>query len=112
MRLNPVLEELGEYPIALIQARARELRDGGFPVVDFSIGDPREPTPPFIRRALQEAVPEVSQYPTVPGLAPLREAVAGYVRRRFGIAVDPETGVALGVADPRSYGAAVTPGRD
>jgi succinyldiaminopimelate transaminase len=93
MRLNPVLEELGEYPIALIQARARELRDAGLPVVDFSIGDPREPTPPFIRRALQEAVPEVSQYPTAAGLAELRAAIAGFVRRRFGVGVDPATQV-------------------
>jgi len=93
MRLNPVLEELGEYPIALIQARARELRDAGLPVVDFSIGDPREPTPPFIRRALQEAVPEVSQYPTAAGLVELRAAIAGFVRRRFGVGVDPATQV-------------------
>lgn len=90
MRLNPVFDELGDYPIATIQMRARERRDAGLPVVDFSIGDPREPTPEFIRAALQDAVPEVSQYPTSGGLAALRAAVAGYVERRFGVVVDPE----------------------
>lgn len=93
MRLNPVLAELGGYPIAVVQARARDLRDAGLPVVDFSIGDPREPTPGFIREALRAAVPEVSQYPTAAGLPELREAVAAYVARRFGTEVDPDTQV-------------------
>lgn len=91
MRLNPVLEALGEYPIAEIQKVARRMRDAGERLIDFSLGDPREPTPEFIRQALRDAVPEVSQYPTVAGLAVLREAVAGYVKRRFGIEVDPAT---------------------
>jgi succinyldiaminopimelate transaminase len=93
MRTNPVLERLGGYPMADLQERARAMRDAGLPVVDFSIGDPREPTPEFIRDAVRRAIPDVSQYPTVPGLAALRSAVAGYVARRFGVGVDPETQV-------------------
>ena len=93
MHLNPVLADLGEYPIATIQMRARERRDAGLPVIDFSIGDPREPTPPFIPEALRRAVSEVSQYPTAAGLSELRGAVAGYVRRRFGTEIDPDTQV-------------------
>lgn len=91
MQLNPALDAMGAYPLAEIQMRARSLRDAGEPLIDFSIGDPREPTPDFIRRALQEAVPEVSQYPTTVGLGHLREAIAGYLQRRLGVAVDPET---------------------
>ena len=91
MRLNPVLEALGEYPIVEIQNIARRIRDAGERLIDFSLGDPREPTPEFIREALRDAVPEVSQYPTVAGLLELREAVAAYVRRRFGVEVDPAT---------------------
>ena len=93
MRLNPVFAELGDYPIATIQARARDRRDAGLPVLDFSIGDPREPTPPFIRKAFKDAVPEVSQYPTSGGLAAFRTAVSDYVERRFGVAIDPDTQV-------------------
>lgn len=89
MKINPVLDQLGHYPIARIQERARAMRAAGEPLVDFSIGDPREPTPPFIREALRRAIPEVSQYPTTRGLPALREAVAGYVARRFGVEVDP-----------------------
>ncbi len=93
MRLNPVFAALGDYPIATIQARARDRRDAGLPVVDFSIGDPREPTPPFITQAFKDAVPEVSQYPTSAGLAAFRSAVSGYVERRFGVEIDPDTQV-------------------
>lgn len=69
------------------------MRDAGIPLTDFSIGDPREPTPQAIRDALLANVPEVSQYPTTRGLSTLREAVAGYVARRFGVDVDPESQV-------------------
>lgn len=90
MRTNPVLAQLGAYPIATVHERARSLREAGTRVIDFSIGDPREPTPPFISAALRAAVPEVSQYPTTSGLRYLREAIAGYVERRFGVTVDPD----------------------
>jgi len=91
MRVNPVLADLGGYPIATIQMRARERRDAGLPLVDFSIGDPREPTPEFIRRAMADAIPTVSQYPTVRGLPEFRQAVARYLERRFGVAIDADT---------------------
>jgi len=93
MDLNPVLRELGNYPIATIQQRALDRAEAGLPLIDFSIGDPREPTPAFIADALRDAVPEVSQYPTAAGTLALREAIASYVHRRFAVTVDPLTQV-------------------
>ncbi len=93
MRLNPVLEQLGSYPIAIVHERARAMRDAGKTVIDFSIGDPREPTPTFIPDALKSAVPEVSQYPTTAGIDDLRAAIATYLGRRFGVTIDPGTQV-------------------
>ncbi len=93
MRVNPVIERLGAAPLTGIQDRMRAMRAEGKRLVDFSIGDPREPTPEFIPEALRRAVPVVSQYPTTRGLSELREAVAGYVARRFGVVVDPDTQV-------------------
>ena len=90
---NPVLAQLGGYPLAVFQDLARAMRAEDEPVYDFSIGDPVEPTPPFIRQALIDAVPVVSQYPTAAGLSELREAVAGWIDRRFGVTVDPDTQV-------------------
>lgn len=88
--LNPLLERLAGY----MQEKANALREtavrSGKPVYDFGIGDPREPTPDFIRKALREAVPEVSQYPSIAGVPALRKAVSGYLSRRFGLTVDPD----------------------
>jgi succinyldiaminopimelate transaminase len=93
MKPNPAVASLGEYPIGRLQEKARQLRAAGEQVYDFSIGDPREPTADFIPAALKAAVPRVSQYPTTAGLAELRSAVAGYVARRFGVTIDPDTQV-------------------
>lgn len=93
MRRNPVLDDLGGNPVTRVQDLARDMRARGLPLVDFSIGDPREPTPPFIVDALRSAVPAVSQYPTTRGTPGLRAAISGYVRRRFGVHVDPATQV-------------------
>jgi succinyldiaminopimelate transaminase len=88
--MNPLLRELGEYPLAGFQDLKAALAADGRPLHDFSIGDPVEPTPGFIREALAEGIPAVSQYPTAAGLRVLREAVAGWVQRRFGVPVDPD----------------------
>jgi succinyldiaminopimelate transaminase len=87
---NPLLRRLGGYPLAAFQDMAREMRSQAQPTHDFSIGDPVEPTPPFIRQALVDGITETSQYPTAAGLSELREAIAGWVQRRFGVAVDPD----------------------
>ena len=90
---NPLLGQLGGYPLAAFQDLAREMRAQPEPVHDFSIGDPVEPTPEFIRQALVDGIPATSQYPTAAGLAALRGAIAGWVGRRFGVEVDPATQV-------------------
>jgi len=88
--LNPLLGKLAGY----LQEQANAQRDAaisrGGPVYDFGIGDPREPTPAFIREAFKAAVPEVSQYPSVAGIPALRKAIAGYLRRRFSLSLDPD----------------------
>ena len=118
--VNPLLTRLGGYPLAAFQDLKARMQAQGLPLHDFSIGDPVEPTPAFIRQALLDAVPEVSQYPTAAGPRALREAIAAWVGRRFGVEVDPETQVLptagskeaifhfpLGVLDPHSERRAV-----
>jgi succinyldiaminopimelate transaminase len=91
VRTNPVLDALEEYPIVRIENEKAKLKAAGKTVFDFGTGDPIEPTPPFIRHALLGGVPEISQYPSVKGLPELRKAAAGYMKRRFGVELDPET---------------------
>lgn len=93
MRVNPALDAVGAHPIAAIQQHVRDLRERGRGVIDFSIGDPLEPTWEAIPEAVRGAVPAVSQYPTTRGLGELRRAIAGYVGRRFKVDVDPDTQV-------------------
>lgn len=91
-QLSGVLQSLKTYPfVRLSEAKARLVAEG-VPVIDFGPGEPREEVPDFIRRALIEAieVERVSGYPAAVGLPELRIAAAGWVRRRFGVAVDPE----------------------
>jgi succinyldiaminopimelate transaminase len=91
--LNPVLEKGDAYPLLQLDERRRELRERGPELFDFGTGDPREPTDPAIRQALSDAVPEVSQYPSTSGKRELREAFCGWMKRRHGVALDPETEV-------------------
>ena len=87
--MNPALRALKPYPMAELQRRKAELTASGRTVFDFGTGDPIEPTPAFIPQALRAAVPEVSQYPSVAGTPALRTAAANYLKRRFGVTVDP-----------------------
>ncbi|GDY11813.1 LL-diaminopimelate aminotransferase [Planctomycetota bacterium] len=91
--MNPALRALKPYPMAQLEARKAEVRKSGRPLFDFGTGDPVEPTAPFLIAALREAVPAISQYPSVAGTPALRSAVAGYLRRRFAVTVDPATQV-------------------
>jgi succinyldiaminopimelate transaminase len=89
--INPVLTELGAYPFTRLEEERRRLVAAGVEVIDFGKGDPNEPTDPIIRQALVEALPERAPYPLAQGLPELREAAAGWLGRRFGASVDPDT---------------------
>ncbi len=88
--INPVLAEMAVYPFTRLEEERRRLEAAGVEVIDFGKGDPNEPTDPIIRRALVEALPERAPYPLAQGLPELRKAAAGWLERRFGVAVDPE----------------------
>jgi acetylornithine/N-succinyldiaminopimelate aminotransferase len=91
---NPVLNRIQKNLSVELEERRRALAAQGKRLFDFGLGDPKEPTPAFIRDALRAAVPEVSQYPSASGTPALRRACAGYLKRRFGVELDPETQVA------------------
>jgi LL-diaminopimelate aminotransferase len=84
------LSGLPEYPFARLDARRRELEAQGIQVIDLGIGDPVEPTPAFIQESLIEALPRSAGYPRVAGIPELRQAAAGWLKRRFGVTVDPD----------------------
>jgi acetylornithine aminotransferase len=92
--MNPLVQRLAGYMQEKMNAVRDAAQKSGRPVFDFGIGDPREPTPAFIREAFRAAVPEVSQYPSVSGVPALRKAVAHYLQRRFQLSLDPDREIA------------------
>jgi succinyldiaminopimelate transaminase len=95
VRLSPVLSGMATYPFVRLGEARQAAEARGVDVIDFGIGEPREETPPFIRRALAEAVEAepVSAYPSAAGLPETRAAIAAWVQRRFGASLDPDTEV-------------------
>jgi len=83
------LTGLRTYPFVRLTDARRRLEADGVDVIDFGIGEPREETPAFIRRALAGAIEPMSAYPLAEGLPELRQAAAAWVGRRFGVTLDP-----------------------
>jgi succinyldiaminopimelate transaminase len=91
VRPSPVLQSLAQYPFTRLTEAKRALAARGVPIVDFGIGEPREQTPAFIRESL--SVPALSTYPLAEGLPELREAIAAWCARRFGVDLDPSSAI-------------------
>lgn len=89
MRLSPVLTAQTTYPFVRLDRAKRAAAKAGRTLIDLGQGEPREPTDPLIRRALVEGLADTMGYPRAEGLPELREAIAGWVQRRFGVELDP-----------------------
>jgi succinyldiaminopimelate transaminase len=84
-----VSRTLPDFPwdsLAPDAAIARAHPDG---IVDLSVGTPVDPVPEVVRAALVGPAADEPGYPTTHGPVELREAIAGALRRRFGVTVDP-----------------------
>ncbi|MFN8109536.1 MAG: aminotransferase class I/II-fold pyridoxal phosphate-dependent enzyme [Thermoleophilia bacterium] len=91
--ISPILRDVGDYPFVRLDAAKAAAVRRGVRLIDFGVGDPREPTDPVIRQALVDGIRETMEYPKAVGLPELRQAVAGWVDRRFGVHLDPDTEV-------------------
>ncbi len=85
--------QLPTYPMAELPAIKRRLIQQGVDVIDVGAGDADFPPPDVAVRALTRAIadPAMSRYAFQLGLPAFREAAAGYMKRRFGLTVDPFT---------------------
>jgi succinyldiaminopimelate transaminase len=87
--LSPVLASLQAYPFVRLDEAKAAARARGIELIDFGMGDPIEPTPELIQRALVDALPLTAGYPRAPGLPELREAISRWLMLRFDADVDP-----------------------
>jgi len=86
---------LPSYPLADMKARRRELEHRGVDVIDVGAGDAALDPPPVVVVRLREAAGDkaLSRYAFQVGYPAFREAVAAFMRLRFGVDVDPWTEV-------------------
>ena len=56
-----------------------------FAPISLGIGEPKHPTPPFIQRALTHNISGLASYPSTHGSDALREAIAGWLQRRYDV---------------------------
>jgi len=91
--LNPLLAKLQPYPFERVRANiAGVVPDPKLRPIDLSIGEPKHPTPQFIKDALIASLDGLASYPRSIGLIELRKSVSEWLARRYGIpAPDPET---------------------
>jgi len=92
--MNPLLARLHPYPFE----RWRELTQDITPnaalrPIGLGIGEPKHATPALIEEALMNALRTLSAYPATLGEPALREAIAGWLQRRYAVKLDPATQV-------------------
>ena len=89
---NPRLALLHPYPFERLRALTRDIvASPAHAPISLGIGEPRHPTPGFIKEALAGALDGLARYPATAGEPALRAACAAWVQRRYGVALDPAT---------------------
>jgi N-succinyldiaminopimelate aminotransferase len=97
--VNPRLDRLQSYPFQKLTA----LLEGAKPnpalrPIALHIGEPKHPTPEFIKRALADNLAGLASYPATLGTPELRAAIAKWLQQRYRLgsgagAIDPATQV-------------------
>jgi N-succinyldiaminopimelate aminotransferase len=92
--LNPHLQSLQPYPFERLRALLADVAPPKLPPIRLSVGEPQHPTPPFIGDALVRHLDGLAHYPLTAGTDRLRETIASWLTRRYGLdAIDPRTQV-------------------
>jgi len=87
------LQKLPPYLFAEIDKKKKAAIAAGRDVINLGVGDPDRPTPEPIIRSLQHNVenPAFHQYALDQGAPELRNSIATFCKRRYGIDLDPNT---------------------
>ena len=92
--MNPLLSRLHPYPFERLRHLFADVTPHpSFSPISLGIGEPRHATPPLIIEALTRHTDELATYPATAGSLAFREACANWVRRRYGVTLNPDTQV-------------------
>ena len=92
--MNPLLARLHPYPFERLRALMADVTPSpAHKAIGLGIGEPRHATPALIEQALIANLKGLSSYPATAGEPRLREAITGWVQRRYGVALDAATQV-------------------
>jgi len=90
--VNPHLAQLQPYPFEKLRALfAGVTPNPQLKEIKLSIGEPQHATPAFIMETLADGLKGLANYPTTQGLPALRQAIAAWCGRRYGLELNPET---------------------
>ncbi len=86
-------DKLKSYPFDEVNKVILKLRSEGIEPLDFGEGDPSSPTPKFVREAVKKAIDihAATGYPSHIGQLEYREAIAKWMKKKFGVILDPKT---------------------
>lgn len=95
MRVARRLDDIKAYLGTQMNIRLTKMREEGRDVINLGLGDPDVTPPQHLLDALSNAVcdPDHHHYPSFYSNKPLKEAIAGWYKRRFGVELDPEAEV-------------------
>ena len=90
--MNPLLTRLQPYPFERLKKLLAGVQpNAAYPAISLGIGEPKHPTPAFIKQALTDALDGLASYPATAGDPALRKACAAWVQRRYGLTLDANT---------------------
>ena len=95
MEVSARLKAIPPYVFAEIDKKRQAAVARGVDVINLGIGDPDQPTPPHIVEAMHKAIdnPVNHHYPPFGGTKEFKTAASAWVKKRFGVDVDPDTEV-------------------
>jgi N-succinyldiaminopimelate aminotransferase len=92
--MNPLLGKLHPYPFERLRALTKDIvADPAYTPIGLGIGEPKHPTPELIKQAVTANLKGLASYPATAGDPALRQAIAGWVERRYRVNVDPASQV-------------------
>ncbi|MFJ8527681.1 pyridoxal phosphate-dependent aminotransferase [Bacillus sp. NPDC094106] len=94
---SKVVTSLPTQFFASLVAKINKVVEAGHDVINLGQGNPDQPTPPHIVKALQHAAEKTvhHKYPPFRGHENLKKAVATFYEREYGVKVNPKTEVAI-----------------